>query len=161
MNEEVKKLTPMGRIQKPAYNVIAQWVQRAWDDIDPTLIRHAFKCCGISNNRNSSEDRQIFDYNFLKVNSSTSYIFGEEENYENSNESVENHEGSSESVENHEGSSESDRNYEGSNKSIRSCDNDKNPGQSPENELILDFGDKNFNEHYNDLEVENYSNYWH
>ncbi|CAG8503364.1 8091_t:CDS:2, partial [Scutellospora calospora] len=110
-----------------------------WDDIDLTLIRLAFKCCGISNNHDGSEDIQIFDYNFSKANSSTSYIFSEEEN-------------SNESVENHEGSSKSDKNYEGSNQLIESCDNDEGFGQSSENNFISDFGDKNFDEHYNDLE---------
>ncbi|CAG8760386.1 1530_t:CDS:1, partial [Dentiscutata heterogama] len=82
---------------------------------------------------------------------STSYIFGEEENYENSNELVENYEGFSESDRNCKGSSESDRNCKRSNESIRSY-NKENSGPFPENALILDFRDENFDEHYNDLE---------
>ncbi|CAG8831692.1 34644_t:CDS:1, partial [Gigaspora margarita] len=91
---------------------------------------------------------------------STSYIFGEEENYESSNESVEKYEGSNESDRNCEGSNESNRNCEGSNDSIRNYDNDEDSGQSLENNLISEFGDENFDEYYNDLEIENFSNSW-
>ena len=39
MGEEVKKLTPTGRIQRPAYNVVAEWIKRAWDQVDTALIK--------------------------------------------------------------------------------------------------------------------------
>ena len=65
MAEEIKKLTPTGRIQRPAYNLVAQWVKISWDKIDPMLIQRSFKCCGISNSRDGSEDKYIFDYDWM------------------------------------------------------------------------------------------------
>ncbi|CAG8796110.1 28373_t:CDS:2, partial [Gigaspora margarita] len=81
----------------------------------------------------------------------------------------ENYESSNESVENYEGSNESDRNCEGSNESNRNCEGSMNRLEimimmkalvNLLNDLISDFGDENFDEYYNDLEVENYSNSW-
>ncbi|CAG8593384.1 4467_t:CDS:2, partial [Diversispora eburnea] len=40
MAEEIKKSTPTGYIQCPAYNLVAQWVKISWDKIDPMLIQH-------------------------------------------------------------------------------------------------------------------------
>ncbi|CAG8815249.1 6770_t:CDS:2, partial [Dentiscutata erythropus] len=34
--------TKTGRIQCSAYNLIAQWILQAWNEIDPNLIRKAF-----------------------------------------------------------------------------------------------------------------------
>ncbi|CAG8680748.1 9049_t:CDS:1, partial [Acaulospora morrowiae] len=65
MAEEIKELTPSGRIKRPPYNLIAQWVLTAWEQIDSKLIEKSFKCCGISNSRNGSEDKLIFDYDRL------------------------------------------------------------------------------------------------
>ncbi|CAG8486421.1 982_t:CDS:2 [Diversispora eburnea] len=63
--EEIKKLTPTGRIQLSAYNLVAEWVKTSWDNIDPMLIQRSFKCCGISNSRDGSEDKYIFDYDWM------------------------------------------------------------------------------------------------
>ena len=133
MAEEIKELTPTGRIQKPAYNVIAQWVKKAWDNIDPALIRRSFKYCGISNNRDGSEDRQIFDFNSLERHNSTSHVFAEENSSE--------------------GSSELVRMCEGSNQSVRE-------GVGEFNDVVLDLGDENYDEYYDDMEVDNYVNTW-
>jgi hypothetical protein len=65
MAEEIKKLTPTGRIQRPAYNLVAEWVKTSWDNVDPMLIQRSFKCCGISNSRDGSEDKYIFDYDWM------------------------------------------------------------------------------------------------
>ena len=65
MAEEIKKLTPTGRIQRPAYSLVAEWVKTSWDNIDPMLIQRSFKCCGISNSRDGSEDKYIFDYDWM------------------------------------------------------------------------------------------------
>ncbi|CAG8806604.1 7450_t:CDS:2, partial [Dentiscutata erythropus] len=119
----------------PAYNIVAQWVQQAWDDIDPALIRHSFKCCGISNNRDDTEDKQIFDYYFVTRDNSTPHIIVEEENNERSNKSVGNYEDSGESVGNYEGSSESVRNCKDLNESIINCEDP--------NELVINCEDLN------------------
>jgi hypothetical protein len=89
MAEEIKNLTPSGRIQRPAYSTVAEWVELAWKNIDPTLIQRAFKCCGISNARDSSEDDLIFDYDRVTETrpKSSNYIFTNDENINtNSNE---------------------------------------------------------------------------
>ena len=78
MAEEIKTYTPGGRIQKPAYNLVAQWVKNAWDAVDPSLIRRSFKCCGISNAQDGSEEHLIFDYNKVtgsNVNNNGNYIY--------------------------------------------------------------------------------------
>ncbi len=49
MAEEIKKLTPTGHIQRPAYHTVAEWVDIAWRNVDSALIQRSFKCCGISN----------------------------------------------------------------------------------------------------------------
>ncbi|CAG8571802.1 1709_t:CDS:2, partial [Diversispora eburnea] len=58
---KIKKLTPTGCIQCPAYNLVAQWVEISWDKIDPILKQDSLKCCGISNSQDGSEDKYIFD----------------------------------------------------------------------------------------------------
>ncbi|CAG8830292.1 6474_t:CDS:1, partial [Cetraspora pellucida] len=40
-------------------------ILQAWNNIDPNLIRKAFKCCDISNSQDGTEDSLIFDYNRL------------------------------------------------------------------------------------------------
>ena len=87
MFEEVKKLTPTGHIQRPAYSTIAEWVDIAWKNVDPILIWKSFKCCSISNACNSSEDHLIFDYDQLIINNkpqNTNYVFENEEEEANS-----------------------------------------------------------------------------
>lgn len=62
ISHEIKELTPAGRIKRPPYDVIAEWVQRSWDAIDPQLIKCSFKCCGISVSSDGSEENLIFNY---------------------------------------------------------------------------------------------------
>ncbi|CAG8560025.1 1596_t:CDS:1, partial [Funneliformis caledonium] len=45
MSSEVYELTPSGRIKKPSYANVANWIKRSWDDIDINLIQKSFKCC--------------------------------------------------------------------------------------------------------------------
>ena len=54
-------LTPAGRIKRPSYATVTDWVKKAWDEIDGELIRGAFKCCGISVKEDGTEDELIFD----------------------------------------------------------------------------------------------------
>ncbi|CAG8855303.1 31963_t:CDS:2, partial [Gigaspora margarita] len=80
MGEEVKKLTPTGRIQRPAYNLVAQWIKTAWDQVDPALIKRSFKCYSISTAQDGSEEDFMFNYNWVKnpdsqnKNSNSMYI---------------------------------------------------------------------------------------
>ena len=68
MTQEVKELTAAGRIKRSPYILIAEWVKRAWDDIDIQLIKHSFKCCGISIATDGSEDHLLFDYDQVENN---------------------------------------------------------------------------------------------
>src|ERR1043166_5808455 len=66
MNEAIKEYTPSGRIKKPSYSLVANWVKDSWDAIDPNMIKRSFKCCGISNDVNGLEDDLIFDLSKLE-----------------------------------------------------------------------------------------------
>jgi len=80
MADEVHTFTKKGHIKRPAYNLIAQWVLDTWNNIDPTLIRKSFKCCGISNSRDGKEDHLIFDYDQLgQQTNSRNHIYIHEE----------------------------------------------------------------------------------
>ena len=83
MNEAIKELTPSGKIKKPSYSLVANWVKDSWDAIDPNMIKRSFKCCGISNNTNGSEDGLIFD--FSKVENVNNPGRGVEEENEDEN----------------------------------------------------------------------------
>ena len=63
--EEVKELTPTGKLKRPSYETVANWVKDLWNAVNVNLIRRSFKCCGISNNRDGSEDDWIFNYDRL------------------------------------------------------------------------------------------------
>ena len=66
MAESVKELTPAGKIKRPSYETVVDWIKMSWNAVDTNLIRRSFKCCGISNNRDGTEDGLIFDYDRLK-----------------------------------------------------------------------------------------------
>src|ERR1044072_3109713 len=66
MNEAIKEYNPSGRIKKPSYSLVANWVKDSWDAIDPNMIKRSFKCCGISNDVNGLEDDLIFDLSKLE-----------------------------------------------------------------------------------------------
>ena len=60
-----KELTPTGKLKRPFYETVANWVKDSWNAVDVNLIRRSFKCCGVSNNRDGSEDDWIFNYDRL------------------------------------------------------------------------------------------------
>ena len=62
MSNGIKNYTKTGRIQRPPYNLIAQWIHDAWYKVDTLLIQKSFKVCGISNSQDGKEDQLIFDY---------------------------------------------------------------------------------------------------
>src|SRR5256885_16072024 len=63
MCDAIKDYTPSGKIKRPSYSLVANWVKESWESMDINMIRNSFKCCGISNNMNGSEDNLIFDFN--------------------------------------------------------------------------------------------------
>ncbi|GBB94581.1 hypothetical protein RclHR1_23850001 [Rhizophagus clarus] len=65
MAEAVKELTLAGNLKKSSYETVANWVRDSWNAVDVDLIRKSFKCCGISNKRDGTEDDWIFNYNRL------------------------------------------------------------------------------------------------
>ncbi|CAG8639879.1 20653_t:CDS:1 [Gigaspora rosea] len=65
MASEIYTFIKKGRIQHPVYNLVAQWVLDAWNNIDPALICKSFKCYSISNSWDGKEDYLIFDYDQL------------------------------------------------------------------------------------------------
>ena len=62
MNEAVKEYTSSGKIRRPSYSLVATWIKESWESIDINMIRRSFKCCGVSNDINRSEDTLIFDF---------------------------------------------------------------------------------------------------
>src|SRR6266542_2341826 len=70
MSEAIKDYTPSGKIKRPSYSLVANWIKEGWDALDINMIRRSFKCCGISNATDGTEDTLIFDFNRLedKVN---------------------------------------------------------------------------------------------
>ncbi|CAG8739636.1 786_t:CDS:2, partial [Racocetra fulgida] len=84
MGEEIKKLTRTGHIQRPAYNLVAEWVVKAWNQVDPSLIKYSFKCCGISTAQNGTDEELMFNYDWVKnpkaQKKHSEYIYTNEDN---------------------------------------------------------------------------------
>lgn len=88
MNEASKDYTPSGKIKRPSYSLVANWVKESWDSIDPNMIMRSFKCCGVSNVMDGSEDGLIFNFNKVqKVNNTGRGIEEEDESHEESSDS--------------------------------------------------------------------------
>ncbi len=66
MAESVKELTPAGKIRRPSYETVVNWIDASWNAVDNGLIQRSFKCCGISNSWDGTEDELIFDFNSLE-----------------------------------------------------------------------------------------------
>ena len=76
-----QRIYPSGRIKKPSYSLVTNWVKDSWDAIDPNMIKRSFKYCGISNNINGLEDDLIFDLSKLEnVNNRNRGVEEEDEN---------------------------------------------------------------------------------
>jgi len=58
MAESVKELTPAGKIKKPSYETVVSWVNASWNAVNNVVV---------SNNRNGTEDKLIFDYDSLEI----------------------------------------------------------------------------------------------
>jgi hypothetical protein len=68
MANTIHQLTPAGRLRKPSYTTLAQWVRDSWEEVDLHLIIKAFKCCGVSVKMDGTEDDIVFDYELLNEN---------------------------------------------------------------------------------------------
>ncbi|GBC09636.1 hypothetical protein RclHR1_00900022 [Rhizophagus clarus] len=66
MKDAIKDYTPSGKIKRPTYSLVANWIKESWDSIDTNMIKRSFKCCGVSNSLDGSEDNLIFDFNKVK-----------------------------------------------------------------------------------------------
>ncbi|CAG8842822.1 29391_t:CDS:1, partial [Racocetra persica] len=68
MANTIHQLMLAGRLRKPSYATLAQWVMDSWDEVDPRLIVNSFKCCGVSVKMDGTEDDLVFDYESLSEN---------------------------------------------------------------------------------------------
>ena len=66
MAESIKELTSAGRIRRPFYETVINWIDASWNAINNDLIQRSFKCYGISNSQDETEDELIFDFNSLE-----------------------------------------------------------------------------------------------
>ncbi|GES73260.1 pogo transposable element with KRAB domain [Rhizophagus clarus] len=66
MKDAIKDYTPSGKIKRPTYSLVANWIKESWDSMDTNMIKRSFKCCGVSNSLDGSEDNLIFDFNKVK-----------------------------------------------------------------------------------------------
>src|SRR5215204_1737097 len=82
IDKAIKEYTPSDKIKRPSYSLVANWIKESWDSIDINMIKYSFKCCGILNASDGSEDNLIFDLTKVKdVNNLGRGI--EEENKDN------------------------------------------------------------------------------
>jgi hypothetical protein len=109
MNEEIKEYTSTEKIKRPSYSLVATWIKESWDAVDINIIRRSFKCCGISNAINGSEDSLIFDFN--KVQNINNRRRGIEENGENHDESSDSNYEPDDNSESNSSKCESEDNY--------------------------------------------------
>jgi len=158
MAEEVKTLTPTGRIQRPAYNVITEWVKAAWEAIDPQLIQRSFKCCGISIAMDKSEESLIFDYNRVEITKlrTGNYVYDDDNNDDD------------DKSDDDEGGNEGDNKggNEGNNESGNESDDNFGEGPSSINidELLEPYIEieklEEFDGYYMSQEMSNFTNQW-
>lgn len=98
MSEAIKEYTPSGKIKRPSYSLVATWIKESWEAMDIGMIRRSFKCCGISNDINGSEDTLIFNFDQLnKDNVERDVIHDDEVNNSNDENSDGDHENSDDS----------------------------------------------------------------
>jgi TATA-binding protein-associated factor Taf7 len=101
MNDAVKDYTPSGKIRRPTYSLVANWIKESWESIDTNMIRRSFKCCGVSNSLDGSEDNLIFDFNKVEeVNNRGKGIEENESNSESESETESDNESGSEDEDN-------------------------------------------------------------
>uniref|UniRef100_U9UQZ1 HTH CENPB-type domain-containing protein n=1 Tax=Rhizophagus irregularis (strain DAOM 181602 / DAOM 197198 / MUCL 43194) TaxID=747089 RepID=U9UQZ1_RHIID len=56
MNDAIEDYTPSGKIKRPSYSLVANWIKESWDSMDTNMIRQINnRGKGIEENENSSE----------------------------------------------------------------------------------------------------------
>ena len=65
MVSNIHTFTPAGKIKRPSYSMMATWIKESWDEVDISIIKRSFKCCGVSTCLNGSKDNQLFQYENL------------------------------------------------------------------------------------------------
>ena len=119
MMEEIKELTPTGKLKRPSYETVANWVKDSWNAVDVNLIRRSFKCCGVSNNRDGSEDDWIFNYDRLgqtdRLNDGVEIPSDKEDEEVQESEKDEEYENSERNEESSDNNNNSERNEKSSN----------------------------------------------
>jgi hypothetical protein len=110
MDEVVKEYTPSGKIRRPSYSLVATWVKESWKSMDIIMIQRSFKCCGVSNDINGSEDTLIFDFDKANGGNTQGEIVHDSEG-EESEEGEESGEEGNEEEEGDETDDESDLDY--------------------------------------------------
>ena len=56
-----KSFTKGGNMRAPDLTVVASWVKHAWEQIPKSMVKRSFKCCGISNALDGTEDDAIWE----------------------------------------------------------------------------------------------------
>ena len=88
MNDEIKEYTPSGKIKRPSYSLVASWIKESQDAIDLNMIKCLFKCCGISNSIDGTEDGLIFEFSKVQnINNKGKGVEVESEDYDSDQES--------------------------------------------------------------------------
>jgi len=59
MVNSAHELTKAGRLKRPSYVEVVNWVRNAWDNIPKDMVVKSFKVCGISNAQDGSDDGLI------------------------------------------------------------------------------------------------------
>ena len=107
MNEAIKEYTPSEKIKRPSYSLVINWIKESQDAIDPNMINHSFKCCGVSNAINGMKDGLIFDFN--KVEDIINQKRGiEEDEEQNDSENESDDDGNENELENDNNENEND-----------------------------------------------------
>ena len=132
MNDAIKEYTPSGKIKRPTYSLVANWIKESWDSIDTNMIKRSFKCCGVSNSLDGSEDNLIFDFN--KVEEINNRRKGIEENETNSESESSDNESESEDEGNESESEDEDNESESEDEGNESEDSEGEDNYYKENE---------------------------
>ena len=109
MDEGIKEYTKAGKMKRPSYLLVATWVKEAWEAVDINMIRKSFKCCGISNTMDGTEDDLILD--FTRLTARTNSGRGIEERNDDENNSDYENNGDSENDDNGENDCEYNGEY--------------------------------------------------